>query len=113
VTLASGGSAAVVTMTVTTAKNALNEPPPGPFERLPLALGVLLPLWGALRLRKRMPGIMLVALLSLAALMGLNGCSGAGLFAAKKVSYAITVTANEGNASGTLQRSTQVPLAIQ
>ena len=60
-----------------------------------------------------MLGMTLVALLSLAAMVGLNGCSGAGLFAARKVPYAITVIANEGNASGTLQRSTQVPLAIQ
>ena len=113
VTLAAGSSAAVVTMTVTTDKNALSEAPPGPFERLPLALGILLPLCGAVRTKKRMMGMMLMGLLGLAAVVGLNGCSGAGLFAAKKVPYAITVTANEGNASGTLQRSTQVPLAIQ
>ncbi len=112
-TLTAGSSAAVVTMTVTTAKTALNEPPPGPFGRLPLALGILLPLFGAVRMRKRTVGMMVVVLLSLIALVGLNGCSGAGLFAARKVPYAITVIANEGNASGTLQRSTQVPLAIQ
>jgi hypothetical protein len=113
VSLAGGSGAATVTMTVTTAKTALNEPPPGPFERLPLALGLLLPLCGAFRARRRFLGIMLVGILSLAAIVGLNGCSGAGLFAARKVPYSITVIANEGNASGTLQRSTQVPLAIQ
>ena len=113
VTLAAGSSAAVVTMTVTTSKLALNEPPPGPFGRLPLALGILLPLCGVVRMRKRMLGMMFIGLLGLGALVSLNGCSGAGLFAAKKVPYAITVIANEGNASGTLQRSTQVPLAIQ
>jgi hypothetical protein len=113
VSLAGGSSAAAVTMTVTTSKSALNEPPPGPFERLPLALGILLPLCGAFRTRRRFLGIMLVGIISLAAIVGLNGCSGAGLFAARKVPYSITVIANEGNASGTLQRSTQVPLAIQ
>ena len=113
VILAAGSSAAVVTMTVTTAKIALNEPPPGPFSRLPLALGILLPLCGVVRMRRRMLGVMLLAVFGLAAVAGLNGCSGAGLFAARKVPYAITVIANEGNASGTLQRSTQVPLAIQ
>jgi hypothetical protein len=100
-------------MTVTTAKTALNEPPPGPFERLPLALGILLPICGAFRTRRRFLGIMLMGILGLAAIAGLNGCSGAGLFAARKVPYSITVIANEGNASGTLQRSTQVPIAIQ
>jgi hypothetical protein len=54
-------------------------------------------------------GVALLAVLSLAAVAGLSGCSGAGLFAARKVPYSITVTATEG----TLQRSTQVPLAIQ
>jgi hypothetical protein len=113
VSLAGGSGAATVTMTVTTAKTALNEPPPGPFERLPLALGILLPICGAFRTRRRFLGIMLMGILGLAAIVGLNGCSGAGLFAARKVPYSITVIANEGNASGTLQRSTQVPIAIQ
>ena len=119
VTLAAGGSATSVTMTVTTAANAMNEPPPSPYQRLPLALAFLLPLVGAAKARKRMRqippllGVALLAMLSLAAVVGLNGCGGAGLFAARKVPYSITVIANEGNASGTLQRSTQVPLAIQ
>ena len=40
-----------ITMTVKTATTALNEPPPSPFERLPLALGLLLPLFGTQAVR--------------------------------------------------------------
>jgi hypothetical protein len=58
-------------------------------------------------------GVLLLAALSVIAMVGLNGCSGAGLFAARKVPYSITVTASEGNSNGSLQRSTKVPLAIQ
>jgi Bacterial Ig-like domain (group 3)/FG-GAP-like repeat len=114
VTLAAGGQMANVKMTVTTANTALSTPPPSPFRRLPLALGLLLPLFGApgvrRRLRKLPPflGVALLAVLSLTAVAGLSGCSGAGLFAERKVPYTITVTATEG----TLQRSTTVPLAI-
>jgi Bacterial Ig-like domain (group 3)/FG-GAP-like repeat/FG-GAP repeat len=114
VTLAAGGSAAKVTMTVTTAASASNAPP-SPFGRLPLALGLLLPLFGNKAVRRRLRnippllGAVLLAVLSLTAVAGLSGCSGAGLFAAKKVSYPITVTATEG----TRQVSTTVPLAIQ
>ncbi len=113
-TLAAGSTTAKITMTVTTATTSFNTPP-SPFERLPLALGLLLPLFGSKRMRTRMRkippllGVALLAVLGLAAVAGLSGCSGAGLFAAKKVPYAITVTATEG----TLQRSTTVPLAIQ
>jgi len=84
-------------------------------ERLPLALGILLPLLGTRRVRRRLRqippylGVALFAVLSLAAVAGLSGCSGAGLFAARKVPYTITVTATEG----TVQRSTEVALAIQ
>jgi hypothetical protein len=56
-----------------------------------------------------MLSVALLAALSLAAVAGLSGCSGAGLFAARKVPYSITVTGTEG----TLQRSTAVPLGIQ
>jgi hypothetical protein len=113
-TLAAGSSTAKFTMTVTTAASASNAPP-SPFGRLPLALGLLLPLLGSKAMRRRMRnippllGVALLAVLSLAAVAGLSGCSGAGLFAARKVPYTITVTATEG----TLQRSTTVPLAIQ
>jgi Bacterial Ig-like domain (group 3)/FG-GAP-like repeat len=114
-TLAAGGSMTNITMTVNTAGTAMNEPPPSPFERLPLALGILLPLLGTRAVRRRLRqippylGVALFAVLSLAAVAGLSGCSGAGLFAAKKVPYAITVTATEG----TVQRTVEVPLAIQ
>jgi len=114
-TLAAGSTTAKITMTVTTATTSLNAPPASPFERLPLALGLLLPLFGSKAMRRRMrkiPPLLSVALLvalGLATAAGLSGCSGAGLFAAKKASYPITVTATEG----TLQRSTTVPLAIQ
>jgi Bacterial Ig-like domain (group 3)/FG-GAP-like repeat len=114
-TLAAGSTTAKITMTVTTATTSFNAPPPSPFERLPLALGLLLPLLGSKAMRARMRkipavlGVALLAVLSLAAVAGLSGCSGAGLFAARKVPYSITVTATEG----TLQRSTTVPLAIQ
>ena len=98
-----------------TAAAALNTSPPSLFERVPFALGLLLPLFGAARVRRRLRkispflGVMLLAALSLAAVASLSGCSGAGLFAARKIPYSITVTATEG----TLQRSTTVPLAIQ
>jgi hypothetical protein len=111
-TLPAGGNTTNITMTVTTATTALNAPP-SPFERLPLALGLLLPLLGVKAVRRRqIPPFLALALfaaLSLTAVAGLNGCSGAGLFAARKVPYSITVTATEG----TLQRATGVPLGIQ
>jgi hypothetical protein len=75
----------------------------------------LLPLLGGRAVRRRLrqiPPFLAVALfaaLSLTAVAGLNGCSGAGLFAARKVPYSITVTATEG----TVQRTTGVPLGIQ
>jgi hypothetical protein len=114
-TLPAGGNTTNITMTVATATTALNAPPPSPFERLPLALGLLLPLFGVKAVRRRLlqiPPFLAVALfaaLSLTAVAGLNGCSGAGLFAARKVPYSITVTATEG----TVQRTTGVPLGIQ
>ncbi len=114
-TLAPGGATANITMTVKTATTASNTPPPSPFERLPIALGLLLPFLGAKAVRRRLRqippflGVALLAALSLTAVAGLSGCSGAGLFAARKVSSPITVIATEG----TVQRTTEVPLAIQ
>jgi Bacterial Ig-like domain (group 3)/FG-GAP-like repeat len=114
-TLAAGSATAKITMTVTTATTSFNAPPASPFQRLPLALGLLLPLFGSKAMRRRMRkippslSVALLAVLGLAAVAGLSGCSGAGLFAARKVPYSITVTATEG----TLQRSTTVPLGIQ
>jgi Bacterial Ig-like domain (group 3)/FG-GAP-like repeat len=79
----------------------------------PLALGLLLPLLGLVffrrRLRQGLLPVLLLVSLSLSAVAGLSGCSGSGLFAAKKHNYTITVTATEGS----LQRSSEVPLAIQ
>jgi hypothetical protein len=112
--LAAGGKIQNIKMTVTTANTALSTPPASPFNRVPLALGLLLPLFGIRSVRRRLRkippflGVALLAVLSLTAVAGLSGCSGAGLFAARKVPYTITVTATEG----TLQRSTTVPLAI-
>jgi len=115
VTLPAGGTTANITMTVTTVKAASTAPPPSPFGRMPLALGLLLPLFGVKTVRRRLqqlPPFLAVAFLtglSLAAMAGLSGCSGAGFFAEPKVPYPITVTATEG----TVQRLTQVPLTIQ
>jgi Bacterial Ig-like domain (group 3)/FG-GAP-like repeat len=112
--LAAGGKIQNIKMTLTTANTALSTPPASPFNRVPLALGLLLPLFGIRSVRRRLRkippflGVALLAVLSLTAVAGLSGCSGAGLFAARKVPYTITVTATEG----TLQRSTTVPLAI-
>ena len=109
--VAAGGGTTKFTLTINTAAaKASNQPPAS--QRLPLALGLLLPIFGAIRFRRRLRGgilPLLLAGLSLSAVAGLSGCSGAGLFAARKVGYTITVTATEG----TLQRSTEVPLAIQ
>jgi hypothetical protein len=113
--LAAGSTTAKITMTVTTAATSFNASPPAPFGRLPLALGLLLPLFGSKAVCRRMrkiPPLLTVALLAvlgLTAAAGLSGCSGAGIFAAQKVTSSITVTATEG----TLSRSTTVPLAIQ
>jgi len=114
-TLQAAGQQTNITMTVTTATTASNAPPPSPFGRLPLALGLLLPLFGSRAVRRRLRqippflGVALLAALTLTAAVGLSGCSGAGLFAARKVPYTITVTATEG----TVPRTTEVPLAIQ
>ena len=94
---------------------ALNARSPSPFRGLPIALGLLLPLFGVKAVRRRarkippLLGVTLLAAISLAAAASLDGCSGAGLFAARKIPYSITVIATEG----TVQRSTQVPLGIQ
>jgi hypothetical protein len=112
--LPAGGSTTNIMMTVVTAGTARNTPP-SPFERFPVALGLLLPLFAAPAVRKRVrqiPPLLEVALfaaLSMAAVAGLGGCSDAGLFAVRKISYSITVTATEG----TVQRSTVVPLAVK
>jgi hypothetical protein len=112
--LAAGGKITNIKMTVTTASTALSTAPASPFHPAPLALGLLLPLFGVRSVRRRLRkippflGVALLAAMSLTAVAGLSGCSGAGLFAARKVPYTITVTATEG----TLQRSTTVPLAI-
>jgi hypothetical protein len=112
--LAAGGKITNIKMMVKTATTALSTPPASPFSRAPLALGLLLPLIGIRSVRRRLRklppflGVALLAVLSLTAVAGLSGCSGAGLFAERKVPYTITVTATEG----TLQRSTTVPLAI-
>jgi hypothetical protein len=111
-TVSSGGGTTKFTLTIQTAAGTASSRPPA-SPRLPLALGLLLPLFGAVRFRRRLRGgmapLLLLAILSLSAVAGLSGCSGAGLFAARKIGYTITVTATEG----TLQRSTEVPLAIQ
>jgi hypothetical protein len=80
----------------------------------------LLPLFGARAFRRRLRQIpplvvaLVLAALSLTAVAGLSGCAGAGLFAARKVPYTITVTASEGTpAYGFISRTTGVPLAIQ
>ena len=111
-TVSAGGGTTMFTLTINTAAaTAMNRPPASP--RLPLALGLLLPIFGAIRFRRRLRSgmlpLLLLAILSLSAIAGLSGCSGAGLFAARKVAYSVTVTATEG----TLQRSAEVPLAIQ
>jgi hypothetical protein len=110
--VAAAGGTTKFTLTIKTAgATASNQPPAS--QRLPLTLGLLLPIFGAIGFRKRLRGGMLPLLLlvglSLSAVAGLSGCSGAGLFAARKVGYTVTVTATEG----TLQRSIEVPLAIQ
>ena len=110
--LPAGGKTTNITMTVATAGTAVNVLP---FERLSLAIGLLVPFFAARRVRRRLRqvrlslGVALFVMLSLAIVAGLSGCSGAGLFAARKAVYSITVTATEG----TVQRSTEVPLAIQ
>ncbi len=112
--LAAGGKIQNIKMTVTTANTALSTPPGPPFHRVPLALGLLLPLIGVRSVRRRLRkispflGVALLAVISLTAVAGLSGCSGAGLFAARKAPYTITVTATEG----TVQRTATVPLAI-
>ncbi len=112
--LAAGGKIQNIKMTVTTANTALSTPPGPPFHRVPLALGLLLPFIGVRSVRRRLRkispflGVALLAMISLTAVAGLSGCSGAGLFAARKAPYTITVTATEG----TVQRTATVPLAI-
>jgi hypothetical protein len=107
-----GGGTTKFTLTIKTAGATASNSPPA-SQRLPLALGLLLPIFGAIRFRRRLRGgmlpLLLLAGLTLPAVAGLSGCSGAGLFAARKVGYTITVTSTEG----TLPRSIEVPLAIQ
>jgi hypothetical protein len=108
-TVSAGGGTTKFTLTINTLASAASNGAPPSL----LTLSLLLPLFGAIRFRRRLRSgmlpILLLACLSLPAAVGLSGCSGAGLFAARKVPYSITVTATEG----TLQRSTEVPLAIQ
>ena len=110
--LSAGSGPATVTMTLQKATSSLA---PSPFDRLPLALGLLLPLLGVGRVRRRLRrlprflGMLLLAALSLGAVSGLSGCGGAGIFAARKIPYTVTVIATEG----TVQRFVQVPIDIQ
>jgi hypothetical protein len=103
--ISAGASTTKFTVTINTAA------PTAPGQVL--AFGLLLPLLGAVRFRRRlrlgMLPVLLLVFLSLSAVAGLSGCSGSGLFAAKKYNYTIIVTATEGS----LQRSSEVPLAIQ
>ncbi len=71
----------------------------------------LIPLLGLRRVRRRMPKVMLMALLCLAsfgAIAPLTGCGG-GYFGPAPTSYTLTVTGT----SGTLQRSTTVTLNVR
>jgi hypothetical protein len=104
-TISAGASTTKFTVTInTTAPTASSQL---------LALVLLVPLLGVVRFRRRLRSGMLPALLlvflSLSAVAGLSGCSGSGLYAAKRYNYTITVTATEGS----LQRSSEVPLAVQ
>jgi hypothetical protein len=106
-TLAAGSGPQTVTMTVllssTTAAlhrgNGMNQ-----YAPFTLAL-LLLPFAGRMRKHAkrfdRMTWIMLLLIASVAAIAGLNGCSGNGYFAHAPTTYTVTMTATSGNQSFT------------
>jgi Bacterial Ig-like domain (group 3)/FG-GAP-like repeat/FG-GAP repeat len=112
--LPAGGQSTTVMLTIQSAAQN-GSVSPSPHSDLPLALGLIFPLIAVVPARRRVrriPGflaLLLLAALSLSAVAGLSGCSPVGFFAQTKTTYAIAVIVT----SGTLQRSTNVPLTIQ
>jgi hypothetical protein len=113
-TLPAGSPSTTVTLTIQSAAQSASLSS-SPYSRLPLALSLIFPLIAVVPVRRRVrriPGfltLLLLAALGLSAVAGLSGCSPVGFFAQTKTTYAIAVIAT----SGTLQRSTSVPLTIQ
>ena len=119
-----GSASLPITLTVQTAKGtaSLSAPPPGGSPHFPhglptLAFGLILPLFGLKRVRRRLRAIpkplavFLFAAMSLGAMLALAGCGGGGFFGKTSTtgSYTITVTAT----SADLVRTSTVQLTIQ
>jgi hypothetical protein len=105
-------TSSTVTMTVQTAQlNAAVRSPWLSRTNSPLLLGILLPLFGIGRVRRRFKRtvILMAAILSLGATLALGGCGSDQSSNPPQQTYTITVTAT----SGSLQRSTTVNLTVQ
>jgi hypothetical protein len=119
-----GSASLPVTMTIQTAKGVASLGTPATSGRqgsprglTALAFGLLLPLFGAKRVRRRLKAlprpltVLLFTVLSLGAMAGMTGCGAGGYFGATAASgkYTITVTAT----SADLVRTSTVQLTIQ
>jgi sugar lactone lactonase YvrE len=119
-----GSASLPVTLTVQTAKGTASLiMPTAPGRQnssrglTALAFGLLLPLFGAKSVRRRLKAMpkplamILFAVLSMGTMVGLSGCGGGGYFGATSTSgkYTITVTAT----SADLVRTSTVQLTIQ
>jgi hypothetical protein len=109
-TIASGSGAATVTLNIQTSasQTARNEQPISGNPLGPVSLGfLLLPLLGITSVRKRLrqmprlPLALLIAGLSLAAVLGISGCSGSGNAAPQSYTVVVTATDTTTNVQGT------------
>jgi len=122
-TIPAGSGSMPVTLTVQTAKGTASLSMPAAPGRnswrgpTALAFGLLLPLLGAKRVRRRLKAMprplamVLFIVLSMGAMVGMTGCGGGGFYGATSTSgkYTITVTAT----SADLVRVSTVQLTIQ
>jgi Bacterial Ig-like domain (group 3)/Chitobiase/beta-hexosaminidase C-terminal domain len=116
-TVTLGTTPVTVTVTLTAAQlTALQQSPPRSGSATPIALALILPLlgplvgiWRARRRVRRAGWLVVLAILSLGALLGVSSCGGSGFFNQPPQTYSVVLTAT----SGTAQHSTTFNLTVE